>query len=117
MGKTGERYIFLRIAYAVGKLQWCVFCSQHMYLLGREIAYLCIKEFVQLISQLLDAHSPGDGSSAYLFHFSAQYGIVHLLGVFVAIVWFGSILIDIMYQHRTHAPHADGLASLGEIVL
>ena len=22
-----------------------------------------------------------------------------------------------MYQHRTHTPHADGLASLGEIVL
>ena len=116
MGKTGERYVLLGIAYAVGKLQWGVFGTEHVYLLGRHVADFLIEEVVEFIFQFLDARLLGNGSIAEFLHLSAENLIVHILWIFIAVVWLCAILIYIMYEHRSHAPHADGFLALCEII-
>ena len=51
-----------------------------------------------------------------MLHLSAQYIIVDVLGVFVAVVWLGAIPIYIMYKHGAHALEVDVFLALGEIV-
>ena len=100
----------------MGKLQWGVFGTEHVYLLGRHVAHFLVEEVVELIFQFLDARLLGNGSIAEFLHLSTENLIVHVFRIFIAVVWLCTILIYIMYEHRSHAPHADGFLALCEII-
>ena len=88
-----------------------------MYLLGGHIAYLFVEEVVELQFEFVDACSFANSSIANLLHFPAQYLVVDVLWVLVAVVWLGAILIYIVYQHGAHASHADVFLAAREVIL
>ena len=50
--------ILLGIAYAVGKLLRGIFGTQHVYGLGRHVAYFCVKQVVHADWKDYDRHRP-----------------------------------------------------------
>ena len=116
MRETGERYILLGIAYAVGKLLRGIFGTQHVYGLGRHVAYFCVKQVVQFLLELADARFLRDGAIAQFLHLAAEHLVVHVLRIFIAVVRLCTILIYIMYQHRGSTAQADVLLSLCKVI-
>ena len=116
MCETGEHLIFARETYAVGKLFGRIFCTEHIYSLGRHIAHLVIEKTVEPAFQFLYTYLLGNGIAAQKLHLAAQNSHVDILLVLITVVGNYTILIYIMYQHGRHASHADGLGPFRKVV-
>ena len=116
MRETGERNILFGITNAVGKLLRGIFSTQHVYRLGRHVAYFSVKEVVQFLLELADARFLRDCTIAQFLYLAAEHLVVYVLRVFITVVRLCTILIYIMYQHRGSTTQADVLLSLCKVI-